>query len=322
VPELRFDPLRQEWVAYNTERNDRTFLPTGFCPLCPSGPEGDSEIPLDDFEVVVFENRFPAVGHDPRDGDDHAPGAGCEVIVYTPDHTLALARLPLERIRLLVDVWADRYETLGARPDVSYVFIFENKGEEIGVTLHHPHGQIYALPFIPPVANLELAASRRHLEATGQCLHCEQIRRELAGERLLFGKSSTVAFVPHAARWPYEVHVYPQRHVASIDELNVAERTDLAEALRDVANAYDQHFGFSTPYVMAMHQAPTDGGSWPEAHLHVEFYPPHRRADRLKHLAGVELGAGTFVNDTRPEETASQLRRAIGATDRQSRYRA
>src|SRR5207237_682777 len=256
VPELRFDSLRQEWVAYNTERNDRTFLPTGFCPLCPSGPEGDSEIPLDDFEVVVFENRFPAVGHDPRDGDDHAPGAGCEVIVYTPDHTLALARLRMERIPLLVDVWADRYETLGARPDVSYVFIFENKGEEIGVTLHHPHGQIYALPFIPPVANLELAASRRHLEATGQCLHCEQIRRELAGERLLFRKSSTVASVPHAARWPFE------------------------------------------------------------------FYPPHRRADRLKHLAGVELGAGTFVNDTRPEETASQLRRAIGATDRQSRYRA
>jgi len=311
VPELRFDPLRQEWVAYNTERNDRTFLPTGSCPLCPSGTGGNSEIPLDDFEVVAFENRFPAIGPDASDLHENHDGAGCEVIVYTPDHTLTLARLPLERIRLLVDVWADRYEVLGSRPDVKYVFIFENKGEAIGVTLHHPHGQIYALPFIPPVAKLELAASRNQMDTTGGCLHCEQIEAELASERLLFERASVVAFVPHAAHWPYEVHVYPRRHVGSITALDSAERAGLAAALRDVASGYDRHFGFSTPYVMAVHQAPTDGGRWPEAHLHVEFYPPHRRADRLKHLAGVELGAGTFVNDTRPEETASQLRQVM-----------
>jgi UDPglucose--hexose-1-phosphate uridylyltransferase len=118
------------------------------------------------------------------------------------------------------------------------------------------------------------------------------------------------AFVPNAARWPFEVHVYPQRHVGSIDELADAERWDLAAALLEVADTYDRHFGFSTPYVMAMHQAPTDARAWPQAHLHIEFYPPHRRPDRLKHLAGVELGAGTFVNDTKPEDTASQLRGA------------
>ena len=310
MPELRFDALRQEWVAYNTERNDRTFLPTAFCPLCPSGASGDSEIPLDDFEVVVFENRFPAIGRDVQDHES-SPGPGCEVIVYTPDHSLALSRLPLERIRLLIDVWADRYAALGSRPEVKYVFIFENKGEEIGVTLHHPHGQIYALPFIPPVAMLELSASRNQLKTSGRCLHCLQIDSELSGQRLLFEGPSIVAFVPHAARWPYEVHVYPRRHVASITELDAAERAQLGKALRDVASGYDRHFGFSAPYVMAMHQAPTDGQSWPEAHLHIEFYPPHRRVDRLKHLAGVELGAGTFVNDTRPEDTAAQLRRAI-----------
>jgi UDPglucose--hexose-1-phosphate uridylyltransferase len=295
MPELRFDPLRQEWVAYNTERNDRTFLPTNFCPLCPSGAGGSSEIPLADFEVVVFENRFPALE------------AGCEVIVYTSDHDSTLSRLPLERVRLLVDVWADRYLSLGARPDVVYVFIFENKGEEIGVTLHHPHGQIYALPFVPPVASTELHASRAHLEATGRCLPCDEIERELSGDRLVLRSDSMVAFVPHAARWPYEVHVYPRRHVASIAELQADERRDLSAALLAVTGAYDEHFGFSTPYVMAMHQAPTDGKPWPEAHLHIEFYPPHRRPDRLKHLAGVELGAGTFVNDTRPEETARRL---------------
>ena len=301
MPELRFDPLRQEWVAYNTERNDRTFLPTSFCPLCPSGAGGDSEIQLDDFEVVVFENRFPALI------------SGCEVVVYTSDHHKTLAQLPLERVRLLVDVWADRYERLGARPEVGYVFIFENKGEEIGVTLHHPHGQIYALPFIPPVAARELEASRRHLDNSGRCLHCEQVEHELAGERLVFESPSMVAFVPHAARWPYEVHVYPRRHVASVAQLGAGERDGLAAALVEVARAYDRHFGFSTPYVMAMHQAPTDDGAWPEAHLHVEFYPPHRRQDRLKLLAGVELGAGTFVNDTRPEETAGHLRLAVAS---------
>ena len=311
MPELRFDPLRKEWVAYATERNDRTYLPTDFCPLCPSGQDGRSEVPLDTFEVVVFENRFPAFGPDRRAGRPvRPPTTGCEVIVYTPEHDLTLAQLPVERVRLLVDVWADRYADLGSRPDVEYVYIFENKGEEVGVTLHHPHGQIYALPFVPPFAEAELRASREHAAESGQCLHCVEIARENDGPRLALSEDSMVAFVPSAARWPYEVHLYPRRHVASIAGLDDAERWDLARALLAVTGTYDRHFGFATPYVMAVHQAPTDGRSWPEAHLHFEFYPPHRRSDRLKYLAGVELGAGTFVNDTRPEDTAAQLRRA------------
>jgi UDPglucose--hexose-1-phosphate uridylyltransferase len=312
MPELRFDPLRSQWVAYATERNDRTFLPTKFCPLCPTGAGGASEVPLETFEVVVFENRFPAFGPDRREGRPVRPSStgGCEVVVYTPEHQLTLAQLPLERVRLLVDVWADRYLELGSRDDVDYVYIFENKGEEVGVTLHHPHGQIYALPFVPPLAQAELDASRRQLKAEGRCLHCVEIEREMNGPRLVLKEPSVVAFVPNAARWPYEVHLYSRRHVASIAELDAAERADLAQALLNVTGMYDRHFGFSTPYVMAIHQAPTDGGQWPEAHLHIEFYPPHRRADRLKYLAGVELGAGTFVNDTRPEDTASQLRDA------------
>jgi len=321
MPDLRLDPLRREWVAYATERNDRTFLPTDFCPLCPSGADGASEVPLDTFEIVVFENRFPAFGPDRNGGRPVRPATtGCEVVVYTPEHTTTLAELTVDRVRLLIDVWADRYTSLGSRPGVEYVFIFENKGEEIGVTLHHPHGQIYALPFVPPFAAAELEASREHREATGKCLHCDELKTETDGPRLLFSEGSTAAFVPHAARWPYEVHVYPRRHVASIGELDDAERWDLAEALLRVAGTYDRHFGFSTPYVMAMHQAPTDGRAWPEAHLHVEFYPPHRRDDRLKHLAGVELGAGTFVNDTKPEDTAAQLRRAARKGTRPDRH--
>ena len=320
MPELRFDPLRSEWVAYATERNDRTFLPTDFCPLCPSGPGGASEVPLDTFEVVVFENRFPSFGPDRRNGRPVRPSTtGCEVIVYTPEHDLTLARLPLERVRLLVDVWADRYRELGSRAEVAYVYIFENKGEEVGVTLHHPHGQVYALPFVPPFAQAELDASSRHLAEKGGCLHCSELTVEAAGPRVVLTRPSTVAFVPRAARWPYEVHIYPRRHVASIADLEVSERADLAQALLGVTGAYDRHFGFSTPYVMAMHQAPTDGRQWPQAHLHVELYPPHRRADRLKYLAGVELGAGTFVNDTRPEDTAAQLRRAARSGESEPR---
>ena len=311
MPELRFDPLRNEWVAYATERNDRTFLPTDFCPLCPSGPGGASEVPLDTFQIVVFENRFPSFGPDRRDGRPVRPSTtGCEVIVYTPEHELTLARLPAERVRLLVDVWADRYRELGSRAEVAYVYIFENKGEEVGVTLHHPHGQVYALPFVPPFANAELDASRKHLVEKGECLHCTELAAEASGPRVVLEAGSTVAFVPRAARWPYEVHIYPRRHVASIADLDAGERADLALALLGVTGAYDRHFGFSTPYVMAMHQAPTDGREWPQAHVHIELYPPHRRSDRLKYLAGAELGAGTFVNDTRPEDTAAQLRRA------------
>jgi UDPglucose--hexose-1-phosphate uridylyltransferase len=266
---------------------------------------------MESFEVVVFENRFPAFGPDRQSGRQTRPAAtGCEVVVYTPEHDLTLAQLPLERVRLLVDVWADRYRELGARPEVAYVYIFENKGEEVGVTLHHPHGQIYALPFVPPFAQAELDASRDHLDAGGQCLHCSELALEASGPRRLLEEGSIVAFVPRAARWPYELHVYPRRHVASIADLDDSERRDLATTLLSVTSTYDRHFGFSTPYVMAMHQAPTDGQEWPQAHLHFEFYPPHRRGDRLKYLAGVELGAGTFVNDTRPEDTAAQLRRA------------
>jgi UDPglucose--hexose-1-phosphate uridylyltransferase len=315
MPELRFDPLRGEWVAYASDRNDRTFLPTDFCPLCPGGQRGDSEIPFEDFAVIVFENRFPAFGPDRVDGRPvRPPSTGCEVIVYTAQHELTLAELPRDRVKLLVDVWADRYRELGARPEVAYVFIFENKGREMGVTMSHPHGQIYALPFIPPVAQSELRTSRGHAVETGRCLHCAEIESEAAGPRCLFDEVGMLAFVPRAARWPYEVHLYPHRHVASVADLDDGERWQLADALLRVSGNYDRHFGFSAPYVMAVHQAPTDGRAWPEAHLHFEFYPPHRRSDRLKQLAGVEIGVGTFVNDTEPEITAAELRRADPAS--------
>jgi len=285
----RRDPLTGEWRAFSTGRQDRTFLPAPEdCPLCPG-----HELPWPAFEVGVFDNRFPAL----------APGDGvCEVVVYSDSHTATLPALGLDRLRLLVDVWADRYAVLGARPDVDYVFVFENRGEAVGVTLHHPHGQVYGYPFIPPVPRKEL---RR------PCPVCVAVEAEADGPRVVAGRGGVVAYAPFAARMPYEVHVTPLRHTPSLLDLGPSDRDDLAAVLLDVLRAYDALFGFPLPYVMSMHQQLTDGGDWRAAsHLHIEFTPLQRRADRLKYIAGSELGAGAFLNDVDPDAAASALRAA------------
>jgi len=206
-------------------------------------------------------------------------------------------------------VWADRCLELGTLDAVRYVFIFENKGEVVGVTLHHPHGQIYALSYVPPVVERELKSSRAHFEEAGQCLFCRILEREASeGTRLVFEGQAHAAFVPFYARWPYEVHIFPRRHVSSLPELKSGERLDLARTLKAVAMKYDNLFGFPFPYVMVVHQRPTDGSGHDYYHFHIEFYPPHRSQKKLKYLAGVELGAGTFLNDVEPEEAARELR--------------
>jgi len=212
TPHLRWHPLREEWVAYAPHRQERTFLPVqAACPLCPSQPDGPvTEIPFADFQVAVFENRFPAFVPEaalpqpalPR-AIAPAPGA-CEVVVYTPEHTGSLATLPPRRRELLVRVWADRYVELYRRSEVQYVMPFENRGEEVGVTLHHPHGQIYAYPFVPPVAARELAAfAKRDVLA--------ELLEQLPGEYVVASDGHAVAFVPPFARFPYEVWVSPRR---------------------------------------------------------------------------------------------------------------
>lgn len=300
MKERRLDPLTGEWRTFSTDRQDRTFLPAAdACPLCPTrDPARPTEIPWPDFDVVVFDNQFPAF----------APGRGaCEVVVYSDSHTATLPSLGFERVRLLIDVWADRYAALGARPDVAYVFVFENRGEAVGVTLHHPHGQIYGYPDIPPLPLRELSAGN------GACVVCPAVDAEVSAARRLVAANDTfAAYVPYAARLPYEVHVTVRRHAPSLLALDPAERDDLASLLGTVIAAYDGLFGFPLPYVMSMHQAPTDGRDWSAvAHLHIEFTPLHRQADRLKYLAGSELGAGAFLNDVAPEEAAAALRRAL-----------
>jgi UDPglucose--hexose-1-phosphate uridylyltransferase len=278
-------------------------------------------VPEPAYQLVVFDNRFPALSPRPPVPSvpptglyDVTPAVGAaEVVLYTDRHDLTFADLDPERVRRLVDVWADRYSVLGARPEIGYVLEFENKGQVIGVTLDHPHGQIYGFPEIPPRPLRELEEAARLHRERGTCVYCDVVATEQAeGLRVLASNAHVVAFVPFAARFPYEVHVAPWRHATSLLDLTAPERDSLAALLLDVTGAYDALFGFSLPYVMAMHQAPTDDGEWLHvAHLHVEFTPPHRTADKLKYLAGAELAGGAFVNDTVPEDTASALRAAL-----------
>ncbi|HEY8463853.1 MAG TPA: galactose-1-phosphate uridylyltransferase [Bacillota bacterium] len=321
MSELRWHPFLEEWVITATHRQDRTFLPPeNYCPLCPTRPDGfPTEIPSPDFDIVVFENKFPSLQANPQQPQvtatslsPVAPAQGvCEVIVYTPEHHSTLTNLPLRRIRNLITVWQDRYLELGSREEVKYVLIFENKGEAVGVTLHHPHGQIYAFPFIPPKLERELGASRRYYEQHHQCLCCATLAEEQKdGRRIIFETTRFIAFIPFFARLPYEVYLVPKQHLISLAELTAADRQDLALALKGLLLKYDALFGFSLPYIMVIHQAPTDGGSYSEYHFHFEFYPPLRTATKLKYLAGCESGAGNYINDTLAEEKAAELRQA------------
>jgi UDPglucose--hexose-1-phosphate uridylyltransferase len=299
LSELRFNELRGEQVDYAIHRQDRTFLPAReHCPLCPTRPGGEpTEIPFPAFEIAVFDNRFPAF---------EAPHGAAEVVVYTDDHDASFGSLPAQRAEDLMWVWRHRYQELGARGDVAYVFIFENRGVEVGVTLHHPHGQIYAFPFLPPVPALELAADRR----LGGCAPCALLARELAdGRRIVDSNEALVSYVPYAARWPYEVHVVMREHRPSLLDCDAKELKLLAGCLQRLARGYDALFERPFPYMMVVHQAPTDGTR--RGHLHVEFYTPLRSATKLKYLAGSEQGAGTFISDTLPEESAAALREAI-----------
>jgi UDPglucose--hexose-1-phosphate uridylyltransferase len=305
-------------VTYAAYRQNRTFLPPPeYNPLAPMrDPAYPTELPAGNWEVAVFDNRFPSLAL-PVIGDAPiapttvrtAPAAGvCEVTVYTQDANASLGLLPLAHIELLLQVWAERTTLLGQRPDILYVLPFENRGVEVGATLHHPHGQTYAYPVVPPVPARMLAEAADYFAANGRGVLEDLIARERAdGARLLYEGPHAVAFVPPCARYPYEVWVAPIAAVGSFAELDGAQRADLARALKTVLLKYDGLWQRPMPYVMAWYQAPTDGSRHPEAHLHAEFYPPYRSRDRLKYLAGTEICAGFFAVDTLPEEKAREL---------------
>jgi UDPglucose--hexose-1-phosphate uridylyltransferase len=292
---LRHDPLHDENVMVAAARQDRTLLPARkVCPLCPSTPGNQSEIPASDYEVVVFENRFPSFGG--------RTGGVSEVVCFTAEHEGSFAKLSGDRARLVVDAWADRTRALYARSDVQQVVVFENRGEEIGVTLHHPHGQIYALPMLTP-------RTRRMLDVVGASPGVIEklVADELAGPRVIVESTHWVAFVPAHARWPTELHIYPLRRVADLSQLSDVERDELASLYLDCLQRLDRLYDIPLPYMSAWHQAPADDRrdlAW----LRCEVVTVRRAKNKLKYLASSESIMNAFVNDIPPEEMAIRLR--------------
>lgn len=315
-PQLRFNAMRGEWVAVSASRNDRPFLPPAeYCPLCPvdeyikdaQGQLCKTDVPQmsQRYDWAVFENMFPGLSHHHKTGH-------CEVILYSPDHKQTLAGCSVAHIHGLIQVWQDRSRSIGAMEHVRQVFIFENKGTEVGVTLHHPHGQLYAFNHIPPFLEREQSLARQHFQKTGHCLVCDLAKDEiLAQTRIVDQTQDLVAYVPLAARYPYEVHVTTRQHRPLIEALNQGETEQLAGLLKRLLGAFNRLIGIEFPYLMVHHQASHDEPNAPYYHWHLEFYPPYRAKGKLKYLAGVESGTGMFINDTLAETKAQELRHLI-----------
>lgn len=332
--ELRYDPFLDEWVAVAAARQHRTHLPsTDQCPLCPSTAERATEVPQGDYDVVVFENRFPsfsggaalaagfadqamtAVGSgDQEITDIRHPGSGrCEVVCFTPDHTTSMSELNERRLRTVVDAWADRTTALIETGQVDQVYCFENRGEEIGVTLHHPHGQIYGYPFTTPRTCRMLESSQNFRRTTGGDLFAHTLESEqraagtAGGGRIVASTEHWTAFVPSWARWPVEIHIYPHRNARTLPELTDAERDDFARIYLDVLRRGDGLFATPLPYISGWQQAPVSA-SGTDFRLHLQLFSIRRADNKLKFLAGSESGMGVFINDIPPEEMAQRLR--------------
>lgn len=317
-PTLRQDPLTGEWISIAAARQNRVFLPPAeLDPLAPSTPGNLTEIP-DNYDVAVFENKSPSFGPglpEPGAAADldtiglgrSLPGYGrCEVVCFGPRHTGSWADFSASRARTVVEAWADRTAALSRTPGVRQVFVFENRGPEIGVTLHHPHGQIYGYPYVTPrTRNLQAS-----IASYGPGLMGDILDFEAKSERVLIAGEHFTVFVPFAARWPVEVHMLPHRHVPDLAAATPEERDEIAVLYRRVLCALDRLYGTPTPYIAAWHQAPVAEGR-DEIRLMLEVTSPRRSADKLKFRAGSETAMGAFIGDIEPEVAAARLREAL-----------
>ncbi len=318
MSELRFNPMLGTWTMVASHRQNRPQMPKNWCPFCP----GSGKVP-ESYDVHKYDNDFPALSASPPEPDPvgsdfykAVPAYGaCEVILYSSDHTKTLHELPVPHIRKLVDLWVDRVADLSSRPTSKYVMPFENRGEEIGVTMPHPHGQIYAYSWIPQKIEVELQNAKKHHDATGECLVCRMNREEAEfGERIVFENESFYAYIPFFTDYPYGVFVTAKAHRPRITDLTDAEKTDLADILKVVTGTFDRIFNRPFPYMMAIHQNPVNSPEWKEAegyyHFHIEFYTPLRAKRLIKYYATSETGAWAAANVAAVEAKAAEVRNA------------
>ncbi|MHC1694503.1 MAG: galactose-1-phosphate uridylyltransferase [Eubacteriales bacterium] len=320
MAELRWNPMIKDWVMIASHRQNRPLSPKDWCPFCPG--EGKN-VPAD-YDVLKYDNDFPALSPNPPVPDEGIDGDGsvykklpaygkCEVILYSPDHKASLCSLPLGHIEKLVELWSSRFKELSSDELVKYVFIFENRGAVVGTTMPHPHGQIYAYSVIPKKIELEVEAAREHKSETGHCLFCDMNNAEEDfGGRIIFENESFLAYIPYFCEYPYGVYISAKKHIGTILDMDGGMRRDLASALKNVTGAYDNLFGYEFPYMMCMHNAPVNmDGADDSFHFHIEFFPPMRSADRQKFNASSETGVWAHCNPTAPEEKALELKAAL-----------
>lgn len=316
MSELRWHPLLKEWVGVAGLRQDRPQMPKDWCPFCP----GSGKVPAA-YDTFLYPNDYAALSKNYPPFEDqpglfHKTGARgtCDVVLYHSGHTQLPSAMSAEHWRKVVDLWTARTAELYQDPEVQTVYVFENTGEAIGVTMPHPHGQIYAMPFTPPLIARELSAAQEYFELNSTCIYCRILEEELtAKERIVLDSRFFTAFVPFHARWPGEMQIYSKRHFGSLPHATEDEKTELAAMIRAVRQKYDNLWGFPMPLMMMVRQEPAKG-SHPSFHFHVEFFPIQRSPTKLKYLAGVESGAGTFLNDTVAETKAEEFRKIAPAT--------
>ncbi len=317
MAELRWNPLIKDWVMIASHRQNRPNMPKDWCPFCP-GPDND-KVPKS-FDVLEYDNDFPALSQAPPTPDavetrlyKTKPAYGkCEVILYSPEHTVTLPELPAGHIRKLVDLWQERFELMQKDENIKYIFIFENRGAVVGVSMPHPHGQIYGYSTIPKKIELELGACREYKAQTGRCLICDMLEDEKAdGRRIIFENDDFTVFLPFYCEYPYGIYIAAKRHVQNLTQLSDAEKTSLAQTLKEAAGTLDSLFDYPFPYMMCMYQNPVNtGADIDDYHFHIAFYPPMRDKDKQKFNASSETGAWAHCNPTAPEAKAVELREA------------
>lgn len=314
MAELRWHPLTKDWIMIASNRQGRPQMPKDYCPFCPSF----GHVP--EYEVLAYDNDFPALSQNPPPPDDVAndffktePCYGkCEVILYSPGHTVTVPELSDAHMDKLMALWCERFSAMREDEKIKYVFPFENRGDVVGVTMPHPHGQMYGYSFIPKKLQLETASAKEYYAEKERCLFCDMLANEVeADKRIIFRNEYFTVFLPFYCEYPYGVYIFPNRHTPYMTELTNVEQHWLGLTIRDTVGMLDSLFDFRFPYMMCMHNAPVNGEDYSkDFHFHIEFFPPMRSADKVKFNASSETGAWAHCNPTCPEETSEELRAA------------
>jgi UDPglucose--hexose-1-phosphate uridylyltransferase len=316
MSELRFNPLLRDWTMVASNRQHRPHLPKDYCPFCP----GSGKVP-EHYTVWKYDNDFPALSPNPSEPDPVETSlykakksyGKCEVILYSPDHHQTLPELPVRHITELVELWTERFRELAKDPRHEYVMIFENRGEECGVTMPHPHGQIYAYSHMPLKIRTELDSCKLHYKETGHCLLCDMNEEEKAFEKRIISENEHfLAYLPYFTDYPYGVFIVSKSHKTALTDFTPDEKRSLAAILKEVTGAMDHLYDRLFPYMMVIHQRPVNGEEVEDYyHFHIEFYPPLRARDKIKFYASSEMGAWACANPRAVEETAPELREAL-----------